>query len=237
MGHTAQPTTSSFITGSVGSSVRGENRLVKFEPGFDGWGPEMNRNLELISQGLQFAGNVKDYQMSGTLDFGQPNIWMTRSQVITFHPTSALYQDAVDPVTGTPGLFRIPIFQQVENGSQQGPGASNDFANMNHMIKQVTFSVVGENAYTAGNTWRFRVFHTSSTSGEVRVMSYTQARSLNAYEPFALMQYSDAFQLSGSEVHNLFLQINKQAGTPPPLKGAVIKVTYCVANDTSTFEP
>jgi len=306
------PITQSFITGSVGAGIRGENRLVQFTPGFGGWGPAMNRNLELISQGMQWSGNHRNInngnyeinprkapagmkvgtaasmgvklaslphggtymglsgsgfevtgaynhtgsthltggfyvtgsetvrvqgpvELTGTLNFGSQNVWMTRSQIISFFPTASIYASVSDPSLPAPGMVHIPLFAQVENGIQTGPGQGNLFKRMNYMIKQVSFWVRAENTYSAGNTWRFRVFHTSSTSGNVRVMSWTQNRPLNSYEPLALMNYSDAFELSSSEAHHVYLQINKQSGTPSPLEGAGIKVTYLVANDPGTF--
>lgn len=232
------PLTQSFITGSIGTTIRGENRLVKFQPGYDDWGGVMNRNLELISQGLQFAGNTKDMQVTGTLDFGKQNCWMTRSQIITFFPTASIDKDVFDPGWGiAPGAVRIPILSQVEQGLQIGPGNGNDFPRVHYKLKQVSFWVRKKHTYDASNRWRLRLYHTSSTSGEVALTDFTQNKNFNPFSPVALMQYSDAVELSSSEVHHVFLQVGKKGSESPlPLHGATCKVTYLVANDPSTFD-
>jgi len=230
--------TGSFITGSVGSAVRGVNQVMKFAPGYDNWSGEMNRNLELISQGLQFAGNVKNYQMSGVLDFGRQNIWSTHSVVVPLMGgTGSIHYQVVDPGTGGSGYVDIPLFGQLDFGRSDGHQAKTGTRHGYQAVTQISLYVSRKHVFDAASYWRFRIRHTGA-AGDVIVKTNDQSSDIDAFIPYHMMAYGDRFLLDNSNPHIVRIQISKRGSTaePPPLIQPTVQLTYVVANTSASLD-
>ena len=227
------------------------NRLEMFQKGYkDNWAEGINNNFRRIVQIVRqnkFRENDGDITIdatnnlqgsngsfvavTGTLDFGSSNVWMTRSVVVRLSESFDLNMVGKFWLPGgygntrVPGTTQIPVFWQSAATSKPTK------------IIQCDLTTTNDWDLDATNWWRFRIKSSSSLGLSNKVTYETETKDLRAFVPTPMMQEVTQFELqNGVNEVLIFEAARRGSNAPLPVWNPTLKITYVVANDASTFD-